>query len=299
MMRVSKKAVVDILIPTVLLCIGLLSYTVIPRVEWIPVVNNVFVLMAYGGFLSGSILFVRTIGKNIEIPAIKIFLVTVLIVGIAVGVFVGLLIAAFSWKTDWSFRYQDKIYYYQDVGWFDPKFEVYEKDGSFTMKKIQVYYVSIPADADEITDEMAEEIVSGTYENSEIDRRKAEKDASTEDLRQKFSSEETKWIDKDPQKFLEEHVLSEDVIAIPDSSFGMVSVDHAMARNRWFFVQTIDDRLIYISELPQTDPSVEGYVDAEGTIYLEFRDLESNFSKYQSTDGGLHWEKIPNGEKGY
>lgn len=293
-MRMSKKAAVDILIPAALLCISFLSWKAIAHVEWIPVINNSFVLMAYGGFLSGSLFFVRVIGKNIEIRVIKIFLVTASIVGIALGVYVGLLIAAFSWKSDWSFRYQDKIYYYQDVGWFDPKFEVYEKDGFFTMKKIHVYYISIPADADEITDEMAEEIVSGTYEKLQNERLEKERDVSARHSQEEPAVEERVLIDEDPQKFLEEHFSIEDVIGIADSEFGIVSVDHAMARNRWFFVKKIDDRLVYVSELPQTDPSVEGDLDEAGTIYLEFRDLESNFSKYQSTDGGVHWEKISN-----
>lgn len=132
--------------------------------------------------------------------------------------------------------------------------------------------------------------VSGTYEKFRNDQ--SEREASADDLQQELAAQKMALIDEDPQQFLEEHFSVEDVIAIPDSAFGMVLVDHAMARNRWFFVKKIDDRLIYISELPETDSSVIGYLDTEGTIYLEFLDLESNLTKYQSTDGGLHWKKI-------
>ena len=81
----------------------------------------------------------------------------------------------------------------------------------------------------------------------------------------------------------------EDAIIIPKSNYGLIEVDRAMARSFWYFVRIEDNRMIYISEAPDTDPNVEGKIDYEGIIHLTFTDINNNQTKYESINNGKTW----------
>lgn len=68
-------------------------------------------------------------------------------------------------------------------------------------------------------------------------------------------------------------------------------VDKAGPRNLWYFIEFKDNRMIYISELPDNSPIVNGSFDLEGNINLKFEDINQNINKYISKDGGKTWSK--------
>ena len=83
----------------------------------------------------------------------------------------------------------------------------------------------------------------------------------------------------------------ENAIIIPKSNYGLIEVDRAMARSSWYFVRIEDNRMIFISEAPDTDPKVEGGIDSEGIIHLRFTDINNNQTKYESINQGKTWKE--------
>lgn len=95
---------------------------------------------------------------------------------------------------------------------------------------------------------------------------------------------------KTPQDRLDQERLDE-IISIPDSNFGLIEIDRAMARRLWYFVEIKDKHMLFISEAPDTAPSVEGHVDSEGVIHLKFESLEGQVNSFESSDRGKTWTK--------
>lgn len=82
----------------------------------------------------------------------------------------------------------------------------------------------------------------------------------------------------------------ENAIIIPKSNYGLIEVDRAMGRSLWYFVRIEDNRMIFISEAPDTDPKVAGEIDSEGIIHLRFTDINNNQTKYESINQGKTWK---------
>ena len=82
----------------------------------------------------------------------------------------------------------------------------------------------------------------------------------------------------------------ENAIIIPNSNYGLIEVDRAMARSLWYFVRIEENRMIYISDAPDTSPKVEGEIDSEGKIHLRFTDINNNQTNYESLNQGKTWE---------
>lgn len=83
----------------------------------------------------------------------------------------------------------------------------------------------------------------------------------------------------------------ENAIIIPESNYALIEVDRAMAKSLWYFVRIEDDKMIYISEAPDTAPKVEGEIDSEGKIHLIFSDINNNQAKYESLNQGKTWKE--------
>lgn len=83
----------------------------------------------------------------------------------------------------------------------------------------------------------------------------------------------------------------ENAIIIPESNYGLIELDRAMAKSLWYFVRIEDDKMIYISEAPDTAPKVEGEIDSEGKIHLIFSDINNNQAKYESLNQGKTWKE--------
>lgn len=84
----------------------------------------------------------------------------------------------------------------------------------------------------------------------------------------------------------------ERAILIPNSNFGLIEIDRAMARIFWYFIKIENKRIVFISEAPDTAPNVEGKIDLDGRIYLKFTDINNNQTYYESTNQGNTWNKI-------
>lgn len=83
----------------------------------------------------------------------------------------------------------------------------------------------------------------------------------------------------------------ENAIIIPESNYALIEVDRAMAKSLWYFVRIEDNRMIFISEAPDTDPKVVGEIDSEGIIHLIFTDINNNQTKYESINQGKTWKE--------
>lgn len=83
----------------------------------------------------------------------------------------------------------------------------------------------------------------------------------------------------------------ENAIIIPESNYGLIEVDRAMAKSLWYFVRIEDDKMIYISEAPDTASKVEGEIDSEEKIHLIFSDINNNQAKYESLNQGKTWKE--------
>lgn len=108
-----------------------------------------------------------------------------------------------------------------------------------------------------------------------------------EDLDEKESFDE----EENKDEILKNFEVS-DVIKIENSDFGLLEVDRAGARSRWFFVKISEDKMKFISELEETSPKVSGRMDEDGVIHLNFEDINNNKTTYISKDGERTFEKI-------
>ena len=108
-----------------------------------------------------------------------------------------------------------------------------------------------------------------------------------EDLDEKESFDE----EENKDEILKNFEVS-DVIKIENSDFGLLEVDRAGARSRWFLVRISGNKMKFISELEETSPKVFGRMDDEGLIHLNFEDINNNKSNYISRNNGRTFEKI-------
>lgn len=100
-----------------------------------------------------------------------------------------------------------------------------------------------------------------------------------------------KILDGSSKQEILDRLSIENAIIIPESNYGLIEVDRAMARKLWYFVKIEDDKMIYISEAPDTAPKVEGEIDSEGKIHLTFTDINNNQTKYESLNQGRTWKE--------
>lgn len=251
---------------------------------FIPSLNNLFIIMAILCIGFGIIYLSVSFGKSKPKKSVKIFLMIVLSILISLVCISVLIFAVFNFKNYCTFKCNGKTYYYEDVGWNDPAYNIYEKYGKFRLNKIQFYCdIVFPKEIDGKT---AEQIVSGNYKKAKA----AEAVDNIEKSKAKVSD-----FEKTPQTLIDEKILLNDVIRIPNSPFGVVLVDRAMHRNRWFFVKLSEDRPIYISEIPETAELEVGKALSSENIRLKFKDVNGNISEYKSSDGGKNWEEIKSG----
>lgn len=120
----------------------------------------------------------------------------------------------------------------------------------------------------------------GVKKNSASEKNHTEEDNNTKDSIQSQPSQ---------QEILDNLSIG-NAYHLPNSNYGLIEVDHAMARSLWYFIKFEDDKMIFISEAPDSSPKVEGKVDTKGIIYLAFTDINNNITKYISSDHGRTWK---------
>lgn len=251
-----------------------LVFLLCAKVDFIPIFNNILLGLAVLLFFANQIFFISKftgLGINFYLKLI----VTLILIGI--GFFAGyiiLIISIFAFKDNVSFSYDGESYYILNEGWIDENFVIYKKN-FITMDKM-------------------------TFEDSEKTFKDLEKITNKDaNARLKFflyrnnkriSNNNTNENNLEYENLNEQEILNEfsieDVKEIPNSNFGLIEIDRAGARSRWIFVEIKDEKINYISEIPDTSPDISGLVEDNGAILLVCKDIHGNEVTYKSNDSG-------------
>ena len=256
------------------------------KIEFIPLINNLLLGFGFLLFIGLQIFSIYNFTKlNINKYGKIILCLLILILG-GIFAFYIFLASVFSGKENRSLIYGGEKYYILNVGWMDPLYEVYRKN-FITMDKLDEERLGqVFSDLSKIHDEDQREILSFLI----YGRENFTKEEKEEENHQVEDKAEEKNLEEDKKELLK-NFTAEDAIKIENSDYGLLEVDHAGARSRWFFVKIRGDDMTFISELEETSPGVSGRVDEKGNIYLNFTDVNKNETNYISRDGGKTFEK--------
>ncbi len=260
------------------------------KIEFIPIINNILLGLSFLVFLGWQIFSIYKILNFNFNKYLKVLVGLVLIGLFLISNPYLFLPYAFSGKEDRNLIYNGDKYYVLNVGWMDPIYEVYRKK-FITMDKLSEDEIKNTfTDLNKIDDQEIRDILEilirerESYDETIEDE--AEK-ADLEDLDEKENFEEKENKDEILKNF-----KAEDAIKIENSDLGLLEVDRAGARSRWFFVKISGHEMKFISELEETSPKVKGNMDEEGLIHLDFEDINNNKSNYISRNNGKTFEKI-------
>lgn len=266
------------------------------KIEFVPLINNLLLGFGFLLFIGLQIFSLYKFTKFKINKQGKIFVFILILILGGIFSFYIFLFSVFSGKENRSLIYDGEKYYILNVGWMDPLYEVYRKN-LITMDKLdkerlgQVFY-----DLSKVHDEDQREILNFLI-NGRENFTKEEKEEDNHHAKE--NSKENYQVEEKPEEKNKEEVkneflknfTAEDAIKIENSDYGLLEVDHAGARSRWFFVKIKGDDMKFISELEETSPEVSVRVDENGIIYLKFRDINKNETSYISRDGGRTFEK--------
>lgn len=266
------------------------------KIEFVPLINNLLLGFGFLLFIGLQIFSLYKFTKFKINKQGKIFVFILILILGGIFSFYIFLFSVFSGKENRSLIYDGEKYYILNVGWMDPLYEVYRKN-LITMDKLdkerlgQVFY-----DLSKVHDEDQREILNFLI-NGRENFTKEEKEEDNHHAKE--NSKENYQVEEKPEEKNKEEVKNEflknftakDATKIENSDYGLLEVDHAGARSRWFFVKIKGDDMTFISELEETSPGVSGRVDDSGNIYLKFTDVNKNETHYISRDGGKTFEK--------
>lgn len=287
----KKMAYIFLYLSSFALSFGIL--VLVNKIEFIPLINNFLLGFGFLFFIGLQIFFIYNFTKfNINKYWTVFLSIGILILGFIFAFYI-FLASIFSGKENRSLVYDGEKYYILNVGWMDPIYEVYEKN-FITMDKLDEEKLGrVFSDLSKIHDEDQREILkfliygreNFTKEEKEEDNHAAKENHQVEEK----TEEKNKKEDKNE---LLKNFTVEDAIKIENSDYGLLEVDHAGARSRWFFVKILGDDMDFISELEETSPGVSGKIDEKGNIYLKFTDVNKNETHYISKDGGKTFENL-------
>lgn len=257
-----------------------LCFILCAKIEFIPLFNNIFLGLGILSFFAFQIYFISKFA-DFNINYYLKLLLTLLMIGLMLlAGYVVLIMSIFAFKDGVSFTYDGEKYYILNEGWLDFEYVVYRKDlitmDKMTFEDSKNTFKSL----DEITNiEAKENLKFYLNKDEEINRKKAQEEAQEE----KENLTESEILN---------HFRLEDVKEIPNSNYGLVEVDRAGARSRWFFVEVKDDKLSFISEISDTSPDISGLANEDGSIELICRDINGNENQYKSTNFGKTFEPV-------
>lgn len=282
----KKMAYIFLYLASFAISFGIL--VLVNKIEFIPLINNLLLGFGFLLFLGLQIFLLYNFMKFNLNKQGKIFIFILILILGGIFAFYIFLASVFSGKENRSLIYAGEKYYILNVGWMDPLYEVYKKN-FITMDKLDEERLGqVFSDLSKIEDENEREILRFLiYGREDI----KEEDHSAKENHQVEVKHEEKNKEEDKKEFLKNFKL-EDAIKIENSDYGLLEVDQAGARSRWFFVKIRGDNMTFISELKDTSPEVAGRMDEDGTIHLEFNDINNNKTTYISKDGGRTFEKI-------
>lgn len=260
----------------------------INKVEFIPIINNLLIGFGFLLFIGLQIFSLYNLTKfNINKYGKIILCLLILILGLIFAFYL-FLVSVFSGKENRTLIYEGEKYYILNVGWMDPIYEVYEKN-FITMDKLDEKKLGkVFSDLSKVEDEDQREILKFLIYGRENFTKEENKEA--DENHQVEEKPEDKNLLEDKKKLLKNFTV-EDAVKIENSDYGLVEVDRAGARSRWFFVKIKGDKMNFISELKDTSPEVSGRVDENGNIYLKFTDINKNETSYLSKNGGKTFEE--------
>lgn len=261
------------------------------KIEFVPLINNLMLGFGFLLFLGIQIFSLYKFTKlNINKYGKIILCLLILILG-GIFAFYIFLASVFSGKENRSLIYGGEKYYILNVGWMDPLYEVYRKN-FITMDKLDEERLGqVFTDLSKVKDEDQREILRFLiYGREDFMEEDNEAKGNAKENHQVEEKPEEKNLEEDRKEILK-NFTAEDVIKIEGSDYGLLEVDHAGARSRWFFVKIKGNDMNFISELEETSPGVSGSLDDKGNIYLNFTDVNKNETNYISRDGGKTFEK--------
>lgn len=273
-MKTSNNTILKVICYLLSFPILFLVFLLSDKVDFIPVFNNILLGLAVLLFFVYQIFYINKfteLGINFCLKLI----VTLLLIGI--GFFAGymiLLMSIFAIKDNVGFSYDGESYYILNEGWIDEDFAIYKKK-FITMDKMTFEHSEKTfKDFEKITNQDAKVRLNSYFYKDQ-------------DLKPYQSSDESELEYENPneQEILNDFSL-EDVKKIPNSNFGLVEIDRAGARSRWFFVEINGGKLSFISEVSDTSPDIIGEINKEGMIFLHTKDINSNEYVYKSEDSG-------------
>ena len=285
-MNLKNKKIAYIFLYLASFAISFGILVLVNKIEFIPLANN---LMLGFGFLLFICLQIFSLYKFTKFRINKqgkIFIFILILILGGIFAFYIFLASVFSGKENRSLIYGGEKYYILNVGWMDPLYEVYRKN-FITMDKLDEERLGqVFTDLSKVHDEDDREILRFLIYGRE-DFMEEDNDAkgNAKENHQVEDKQEDKNLLEDKKKLLKNFTV-EDAVKIENSDYGLLEVDHAGARSRWFFVKKRGDDMTFISELEETSPGVSGRVDEKGNIYLNFTDVNKNETHYISRDGG-------------
>ena len=256
----------------------------INKIEFIPMINNIILGLSFLVFFGLQILSIYKI-LNFKFNKYLKVLVGLILIGLCIISMAYILMAfAFAGKENRQVAYDNENFYILNVGWFDPVYEVYRKK-IITMDKLSEDEIKNTfADLNKIEDDDARDILKILiYGREGLDGERSEEENKNQDLEE---------VVKDNKEEVLKNFEASDAIKIENSDYGLLEVDRAGARSRWFLVKISGDKMKFLSELEETSPKASGRMDKDGVIHLEFNDINNNKTTYISKDGGRTFEKI-------
>ena len=287
-MNLKNKKVIYIFLYLASFALSFGILVLINKVEFIPIINNLFIGSGFLLFIGLQIFSLYNFTKfNINKYGKIILCLLILILGLIFALYL-FLASVFSGKENRSLIYEGEKYYILNVGWMDPIYEIYEKN-FITMDKLDEEKLDkVFSDLSKVKDKDQREILKFLIYGRENFTKEEDKEA--DENHQVEERPEDKNLIEDKKKLLKNFTV-EDAVKIENSDYGLVEVDSAGARSRWFFVKIKGDDMRFISELEETSPEVSGRVDENGIVYLKFTDINKNETSYLSKNGGKTFEE--------
>ena len=287
-MKLKNKKVIYVFLYLASFALSFGILVLVNKIEIIPIINNLFIGFGFLLFICLQIFSLYNFTKfNINKYGKIILCLLILILGLIFAFYL-FLASVFSGKENRTLIYAGEKYYILNLGWLDPIYEVYEKN-FITMDKLDEKNLGkVFSDLSKVEDKDQREILKFLIYGREDFTKEENKEAN--ENHQVEEKAEGKNLIEDKKKLLKNFTV-EDAVKIENSDYGLLEVDSAGARSRWFFVKIKGDKMNFISELKDTSPEVSGRVDENGNIYLKFTDINKNETSYLSKNGGKTFEE--------
>lgn len=271
---INKKIILEMIFYILSFPLIFFVFVIFAKLEFIPIFNNLLLILSCLGFFAYQIIFIYKF-TNIKINFyVKMFISLVLIGIMLLSAYFILIMSIFAFKDNEPFTYQEEKYYILNEGWLDDDYEIYMKK-FITMDKLDF------EDSKKIFKDIS---------NISNDQVKDKLEIYFDKDKQIIKSQKSLADEKSESCLSEKEILKDfslrDAKLIANSPYGLVEVDRAGARSRWFFVEVLDNKLNFISEIPDTSPDISGDISENGTILLRCKDINGNINFYKSEDLG-------------